>query len=181
MEVVERAAADGVGFAGSSARAGAWWSVGRAGRRERGRWETAARRSSRDEQIERAPPSPGGEELRTNGNIGLVEIAIVLFVTLYFRLGQIDRNLGAGDIAHLYHMMHRQLLVAAQVRAAQPNEQQPNISSKSNSPIGGTLTQGTPCGVNGEHVDMALVVVHELGEVEVVELTNGDGGVVRDG
>lgn len=62
MEVVERAAADGVGFAGSSARAGAWWSVGRAGRRERGRWKTAARRSSRDEQIERAPPSPGGEE-----------------------------------------------------------------------------------------------------------------------
>uniref|UniRef100_A0A0D9Z883 Uncharacterized protein n=1 Tax=Oryza glumipatula TaxID=40148 RepID=A0A0D9Z883_9ORYZ len=121
MEVVGRAAADGVGFAGSSARAGAWWSVGRAGRRERGRWETAARRSSRDEQIERAPPSPGGEELRTNGNIGLVEIAIVLFVTLYFRLGQIDRNLGAGDIAR-------------QVRAAQPNEQQPNISSKSNSP-----------------------------------------------
>uniref|UniRef100_A0A0D3FJ92 Uncharacterized protein n=1 Tax=Oryza barthii TaxID=65489 RepID=A0A0D3FJ92_9ORYZ len=144
MEVVGRAAADGVGFAGSSARAGAWWSVGRAGRRERGRWETAARRSSRDEQIERAPPSPGGEELRTNGNIGLVEIAIVLFVTLYFRLGQIDRNLGAVDIAR-------------------------------------TLTQGTPCGVNSEHVDMALVVVHELGEAEVVELTNGGRGVVRDG
>lgn len=141
-------------------------------------------------------------------------------------------------VQDLYHMMHRQLLVAAQVRASQPNEQRPNISLKSNSPvrsisvtlmswslpckwhnqstrltfspwlrpcwsgdgrittwcrswtrwparwlcqIGGTLTQGTPCGVNGEHVDMALVVVHELGEAEVVELTNGGEGVVRDG